>query len=346
MNKTALMMALALFCQRTLGADLHGKLVQDHLASASLQNSVGENTTRSVSIYLPPGYDETSNRYPVIYYLHGFQSTGTLTPQQIGILDIAVNSHRIRPAIFVVSDQLTSYGGSFYANSPLTGNWADFTAKDLVAYMDKNYRTMADRNSRGICGHSMGGYGALKLAMLFPDVFCCVYALSPGSLALVKEFGPNSDSYKQLAFIKTKEDLDKTYFPKVIVDMARTWSPNSAKPPFYCDIPFQYAGDTLIVDNAVLKKWNQNLPLSMIDDYVDNLRKLKAIKLDWGRNDGSRFPLQCSMFSQKLENLGIEHFAEEYIGTHTNKIWTEDGRVLNSMLPFFNTYLQFDVVKN
>jgi len=65
-------------------------------------------------------------------------------------------------------------------------------------------------------------------------------------------------------------------------------------------------------------------------------------------NETVRFPVQCTLFSQKLENLGIEHFAEEYIGTHTNKIWTEDGRVLNNMLPFFNTYLQFekDIAKN
>jgi hypothetical protein len=127
----------------------------------------------------------------------------------------------------------------------------------------------------------------------------------------VKEFGPNSDSYKQLAAIKTKEELDRTYFPRVIVDMGRTWSPNPANPPFYCDVPFRYAGDTLIVDDAVLKLWNQNLPLSMIDHHVEQLRQLKAIKLDWGRNDGSRFPVQCTLFSQKLENLGIEHFAEE-----------------------------------
>ena len=194
----------------------------------------------------------------------------------------------------------------------------------------------------------MGGHGALKLAMLFPEIFCSIYALSPGTLALVKEFGPNSDSYKQLASINTKEELEKTYFPKVIVDMGRSWSPNPDRPPFYCDVPFRYEGETLVVDKAVLKKWNENLPLSMIDDHLDNLKKLKAIKLDWGRNDGSRFPVQCSMFSQKLENLGIEHFAEEYIGNHTNKIWTEDGRVLNSMLPFFNTYLQFEkkVFKN
>jgi enterochelin esterase-like enzyme len=340
------MIVAVLSCSLGKGQELHGTLIQGSITSASLQNTGGESTTRKLSVYLPPGYTESNERYPVIYYLHGFQTVGELSPQQVRILDLAVSSHRIRPVIFVVSDQYTSYGGSFYANSPLTGNWADFTAKDLVAYMDKNYRTIANRDSRGICGHSMGGHGALKLGMLFPDVFCAVYALSPGAVALVKEFGANSDSYKQLESIKTKEDLDKTYFPRVIVDMARTWSSNPDKPPFYCDVPFRYAGDNLTVDYGVLKKWNENLPLSMVDGCVENLKRLKALKLDWGRNDASRFPVQCGMFSQKLENLGIEHFAEEYIGNHTNKIWTEDGRVLNSVLPFFNTYLQFGGVSN
>ena len=323
------------------GAEATGKVVPDSITSAALQNNAGESATRHVWVYLPPGYDHATTRYPAIYYLHGYGSPFVWSTNYSRILDLAIDSKRIRPVLFVVSDQYTSYGGSFYANSTLTGNWADFTARDLVAYVDSHYRTLADGNSRGICGHSMGGHGALKLAMLFPEIFRCVYALSPGALALVKEFGPNSDSYQQLAGIQTKEELDKTYFPKVIADMARTWSPNPTNRPFGCALPFRYSGDKLIVDDAVLRKWNQNLPLSMIDDHVNSLRQLKAIKLDWGRNDGSRFPVQCMLFSQKLENLGIDHFAEEYIGTHTNKIWTEDGRVLNSLLPFFNTYLDF-----
>ena len=342
MNRAIALAAIVLLVGLAHGRDLTGKVVPDSITSTALKNAAGESPTRRLWVYLPPGYDETTNRYPVIYYLHGYGSEFDFTTNHTRVLDLAIESRRIRPVILVVSDQTTTYGGSFYANSTLTGNWADFTAKDLVAYADAHFRTISSRNSRGICGHSMGGHGALKLAMLFPDVFSCVYALSPGSLALVKEFGPNGDSYRQLAAIKTKEELDKTYFPRVIIDMARTWSPNPAKPPFYCDLPFRYSSDKLIVDDTVLKKWNQNLPLNMIDDYAANLRRLKAIKLDWGRNDSSRFPLQCTLFSQKLENLGVDHFAEEYIGTHTNKIWTEDGRVLNSLLPFFNTYLQFD----
>jgi hypothetical protein len=84
------------------------------------------------------------------------------------------------------------------------------------------------------------------------------------------------------------------------------------------------------------------MPVNMVDKYADNLRKLKAIKIDWGRNDAQRFPVQCGMLSQRLENLGIEHFAEEYIGNHGNKIWTLDGRVLNDLLPFFNDNLKFE----
>ena len=74
----------------------------------------------------------------------------------------------------------------------------------------------------------------------------------------------------------------------------------------------------------------------MADEYIESLKKLKALKLDWGRNeDFAHIPLTCQIFSQKLENLGISHYAEEYIGTHGNKLWTDDGRALNDMLPFF-----------
>ena len=127
----------------------------------------------------------------------------------------------------------------------------------------------------------------------------------------------------------------------MLVAVARAWSPNPSRPPFYCDVPFTYEGDSLNINNAVLEKWQQNMPVYMVDKYASNLRKLKAIKVDWGRNDAPRFPVQIGMFSQRLENLGIEHFAEEYIGDHGNKIWTKDGRVLNDLLPFFDEYLTF-----
>lgn len=161
-------------------------------------------------------------------------------------------------------------------------------------------------------------------------------------MAFVKEFGPNSPFFKIYQNAGTEEDLNKTYYPKVLAAVGRAWSPNANKPPFYCDMPFSYQGDSLIVNQDVLEKWHKNMPVEMVNDYADNLRKLKAIKLDWGRNDSPRFPVQNMAFSQKLENLGIHHYAEEYIGTHVDKIWTADGRVLNAVLPFFNDYLKFE----
>jgi pimeloyl-ACP methyl ester carboxylesterase len=342
MEKTfVLLLALALL-KNACGQNVSGTVVTKVVQSAYLHNSGGENPNRRISVYLPPNYEKSKQRYPVIYYLHGFMGTDSISPNMKNILDEGIARNKIRPYILVIADNYTLFSGSFYSNSPLTGNWIDFEAKELVAYMDNNFRTIANRNARGIAGHSMGGYGALKIAMLYPDVFSCVYALSPGLLAFVKEFGPNSDSFKQLAAIKTKEELDKTYYPRVIAACARAWSPNPNKPPFYIDLPFNYIRDSLVVDSAVYEKWRTNMPVYMVHTYASNLKKLRAIKLDWGRNDSPRFPVQCGMFSQELENHGIEHYAEEYIGTHVNKIWTIDGRVLDEMLPFFSDHLQFE----
>lgn len=326
------------------GQTLEGKVQSFFINAKSLQNTGGENPNRKVSVYLPPGYEGSRERYPVIYYLHGFMGKDSIYASMKNILDEGIRSKKIRPFIFVQADQYTLYEGSFYSNSSLTGNWEEFTAKELVGHIEKNYRTLAKRESRGIGGHSMGGYGAFKIGMLHPDVFSSIYALSPGLLAFVKEFGPNSNSYREAANIKTPEELKKTYYPKVLVAVARAWSPNPNKPPFYCDLPFSYDGDKMIVNQPVLEKWEANMPVYMVEKYADNLRKLRAIKMDWGRNDASRFPVQIGMLSQRLENLGITHFAEEYIGDHNNKIWSKDGRVLNDLLPFFNDYLDFEGV--
>lgn len=332
-----LISCMALFAQGQTIGSVERIIIQ----AKTLENSGGENPERNVSIYLPPNYEKSEERFPVIYYLHGFMGDDQIHPTMKMILDKGISSGKIKPFIFVIPDQKTIYDGSFYSNSSLTGNWSDFTSKELVDYIDTHYRTKATRESRGIAGHSMGGYGAFKIAMLHPEVFSSTYALSPGLLAFVKEFGPNSNSFKDVQKIKSQEELVKTYYPRVLVAVARAWSPNPNNPPFYCDMPFTYEGDKLIINEDVLAKWEKNMPVYMVDDYAENLRKLTAIKMDWGRNDSPRFPVQIGMLSQRLENLGINHFAEEYIGDHGNKIWAADGRVLHDLLPFFNEYLSF-----
>lgn len=319
-----------------------GKVVTEILYAKSLENQMGENPARAVSVYLPPGYQSSSQHYPVIYFLHGFMGDNQMLNFMAPLLDFAIETRKIRPFILVVPDEKTTYDGSFYSNSGVFGNWEEFTAVDLVKYVDQNFRTIPAAESRGITGHSMGGYGALKIAMHYPDIFSSVYALSPGALTIVREYGPNSDTFKELSRLKNLEEVNKTYFGKVIIAFGRSWSPNPEKAPFYCDLPFEYQGEELIIHPEVLEKWYANMPLHMIDENLDNLKKLSAIKLDWGRNSGERFTQMCSMFSQRLENVGIKHFAEEYIGTHTSDIYTQEGRIPQQMLPFFDHYLKFE----
>jgi len=261
------------------------------------------------------------------------------------MLNKAIAAGKIRPLIFVMCDQYTLYRGSFYTNSSLTGNWSDFTAKDLVSYVDQKYRTIPERESRGIAGHSMGGHGAIKLGMLFPDVFSSVYALSPYVLGLENDYGVEGEAYKQAQMIQSRDTLITGYKylnANAVVAVGRAFSPNANKPPFYADLPYSYSGDSLIVNYKVLDLWNKNLPNEMIKDYVGNLKSLKAIKLDWGREDFfTHIPPTSRTFSEKLDEFGINHFAEEYNGSHLDKIYTEDGRFMNDMLPFFNTYLKF-----
>ncbi|MCB0670040.1 MAG: esterase family protein, partial [Saprospiraceae bacterium] len=154
MLRFLLPMLVFLYVHHSLAQTPHGQVIVDSIYSPNLLNEFGEKTTRSVSVYLPPGYSDSEQRYPVIYFLHGFTGNHYLWPEMVDILDFAIASHRIRPFIFIVSDQKTTYDGSFYSNSGVFGNWEDFTAFDLVKYMDENYRTIPEADSRGITGHS------------------------------------------------------------------------------------------------------------------------------------------------------------------------------------------------
>lgn len=341
--------ALLLISNTSLAQYPSGKVVYEHLYSELLENPGGENPTRRVTIYLPPGYEESNQRYPVIYFLHGFTWSDSLMIVEDHfdkLLDKAIATHKIKPVIVVMPDEYTLYRGSFYTNSSLTGKWADFTGIDLINFIDKNYRTIPKWESRGISGHSMGGQGAIKMGMLYPEVFSAVYALSPAVLDIEGELGYHGAGYRRLPAIKSREQLVtgwSEFYPNAIVAMGRAYSPNPNKPPFYADVPYEFENGKLTVNYDVLRVWKEKSVIGMVDDHVEDLKKLKAIKLDWGRNEeNAHIPSTCHKFSRMLEDLGIEHYAEEYIGGHVNKLWTNDGRALNDMLPFFDTYLKFE----
>ena len=345
---TLAILPLAVFAQNNSVSE--GRFVFEYLNSEALAgNPGGEDPVRRVSIYLPPGYDDNSESYPVIYYLHGITQSDSSLIADFNIEEVlnnAIATGKIRPVIFVMCNQYTLYRGSFYSNSSLTGNWSDFTAKELVGYIDQNYRTISDRESRGIAGHSMGGHGAIKMGMLYPDVFSSLYALSPYLLDLEKDYGIEGDAFRQAQTIKSRDTLITGYTymnANAVVAAGRAFSPNPDNPSFYADLPYSYQGDSVTVNYHVLDLWNSNLPNKMIDEYSDNLSKLKAIKFDWGWDDFfTHIPTTSKTFSTKLDEYGIDHFAEGYNGSHMEKIYTPDGRLINDVFPFFNTYLSFN----
>jgi len=140
----------------------------------------------------------------------------------------------------------------------------------------------------------------------------------------------------------TESDVLNDFETLEITDLARTYSPNEQHLPFYADLPYQYVGDSIVVNDSVLKKWEDNFPINMIEKHINELKNLYALKLDWGRNDQFSFiPATCLQFSKKLDVYGVEHFAEEYNGDHGNKLGGIDGRIYTELLPFFNSYLNF-----
>jgi S-formylglutathione hydrolase FrmB len=323
----------------------HGTFVHLRFEAASIKgNLAGENALRRVSVYLPPGYDKGNTRYPVIYCLHAYDTSDSTSMIGIGqSLDDAIITHQVRPVIMVMPDSETEYKGSFYTNSTFNGKWADYIAKDVVELIDKKYRTIRSRDGRGITGLSMGGHGALKIAMLFPDVFSCVYAMTPAVLNWSDGVNVGIPAFKLISAAKSKNEVINDFRCRLMIALGRAYSPNKDKPPYYVDMPAYYVNDSLVFDLNVKKKWEENFPTRMIENHLAALKSLTAIKLDWGRNDENKHvPVTCLEFSKQLEAFGIEHFAEEYLGGHAGNLPGRDGRLYTEVFPFFNTYLNFE----
>ncbi|HEY5212627.1 MAG TPA: alpha/beta fold hydrolase, partial [Acidobacteriaceae bacterium] len=150
---------------------------------ASLEGNLeGEAVDRDVIVLLPPSYlQDKHRRYPVVYALHGYSIGAEQWTHEIHVPQTIEGAFAqgAKEMIVVLPDSKTAYGGSMYSSSETTGDFEKFTAHDVVAYIDAHYRTIPDRRSRGLVGHSMGGYGASRIGMKYPDVFGSLYIMSP-----------------------------------------------------------------------------------------------------------------------------------------------------------------------
>ena len=318
----------------------------------SLENNVtDEDTRRNVAVYLPPDYAEsTGRRYPVLYLLHGILDTEVVWTRAwydaddpwgtvARLMDRGIAAGRLQPMIVVMPDQKTRGGGSFYVDSAATGNWETFTVRDLVDWVDRRYRTLDGAASRGVAGHSMGGYGALVLGMKYPERFSVVYAMNPAVLGWAADLSTENPAFRSLLGRNDFSELGDFYEPALIC-LAQAFSPNPDRPPFFADLPFRLDGDSLEPNEPAFSKWEARFPANMAGQYKDNLKQLAGLRFDSGYEDQfAHIPITSRQLSRRLTELGVSHVFEEFNGDHRNRLWGRTGRLYTEILPWFSLLL-------
>ncbi|HTT18098.1 MAG TPA: alpha/beta fold hydrolase [Candidatus Sulfotelmatobacter sp.] len=301
-------------------------------------NLEGDAVDRDAFIFLPPSYEkEKSRRYPVVYALHGYSIGAEQWTQEIHVPQTIAGAFAqgAKEMIVVLPDSKTLHNGSMYSSSVTTGDFEQFIARDVVAYVDAHYRTLANRSSRGLAGHSMGGYGATRIGMKHADVFGSVYIMSPCCLSPRPAGSFNPEIERALETVKTPEDSAKlSFFPRAQLASAAAWSPDPKNPPLYLDLPTKDGQS----QPDVLAKWAANAPLAFVDQYIGSLRRYRAIAIDVGDQDGLR--ADTEKLHNVLDKYGIAHTFEVYSGTHTSKV---ADRFQNHVIPFFSQSLCFEV---
>jgi enterochelin esterase-like enzyme len=300
-------------------------------------NLEGDAVERDVLVFLPPSYaKEKSRRYPVVYALHGYSIGAEQWSKEIHVPQTIEGAFAqgAKEMIVVLPDSKTVHNGSMYSSSVTTGDFERFIARDVVSYIDAHYRTIPNRLSRGLVGHSMGGYGATRIGMKHADVFGSLYIMSPCCLSPRTAGRVNAEMEKALEAVKAPEDSAKLPFgARTQLASAAAWSPNPKNPPLYLDLPTK-AGE---LQPDVLAKWAANAPLAFIDQYIGNLRQYRAISMDVGDKDGLRG--DTGKLHDVLDKYGIVNTFEVYQGTHTSKV---ADRFQNYVMPFFSKNLCFD----
>jgi S-formylglutathione hydrolase FrmB len=297
---------------------------------ALVGNLEGDSPDRNAVVVLPASYAKNpKRRYPVVYYLHGFAIDGRNFYNFMHVPEaVDHNAAAGREFIVVVPDTLTKLGGSMYSSSVTTGDFQAFVARDLVAYIDAHYRTIATRKGRGLAGHSMGGYGVWTIGMTHPGVFGSIYAQSACcGLPRVE----TEASAQKLSSVPIEQGVKADFGTRAGLASMVAWSPNPKNPPYFADPPFKDGK----VDGLVTAEWANNSPLAMIPSHVWALRSYDAIGSDVGTKDG--LIKDDTAIHEMLDKQGIANTWATYEGTHVDHIAQRFDQVV---LPFFAQHLK------
>jgi Putative esterase len=334
------------------GRELNGAFEQLLIESELLaDNPLGDSATRPLYVYRSPQLARGKvGDVPSIYLIQGYSgqvdmwlSRTAFEPNVVERLDAMFSARACPEAIVVFVDAWTSRGGSQFLNSSATGPYMDYLCDEVVPFVDARYPTRAGRDHRGLAGKSSGGYGAMVVPMLRPDVFGAFASHAGDALfecCYLRDFGPAArqlrdkfeGSYEVLfEQLAEAEHFDWARFgkPVELYGYACAYSPDPDRPgePL---LPFDPATGRLIDD--VWQLWLGHDPVRMAPDRGEALRTMRRIYLDAGRGDEYFLDLGAQAFSRELAKLEVDHTLELFDGKHGGIAYRYPGAIRELVL--------------
>jgi S-formylglutathione hydrolase FrmB len=306
---------------------VHSELLED--------NPLRDPARRPLYIYLPPGIAAGSGtRLPSVYVLQGFG--GQLdewlarkppAPTIVERLDAMIAAGDCPPAVLVFVDAWTSRGGSQFLNSTSTGRYLDYVCDEVVPFVDSRYPTLAAREHRGVSGKSSGGYGAMMISMLRPDLFgalashagdalfeSCYLPLFPAAARMLRDrFEGSWEVFEERVLSDPGVDWEPFAVLFAAYGTACAYTPDPDRPGAAL-MPFEV--DTGRPIEEIWARWLALDPVRMAAGHADALGGMRRIYLDAGRQDEFFLDLGAQAFSTELSRLGIEHSLELFDGSH------------------------------
>jgi hypothetical protein len=340
-------------------------VVLEHVSKILADNPLGDPHVRKLAVWLPAQYDEgqgknRGRRFPVLYDMAGFTGSGLAhvnwkpfgdnVPERVARL---IDARRMGPAIVVFPDCFTRLGGNQYVNSAAIGDYADYLTREIIPFVDREFRTLATRDHRGCFGKSSGGYGAIIHGMkyarhwgaiadhsgdaYFDVVYGHAWPRTLNELAKYREPKRGAGPYdarreagrdgladgcddgrvrRFLDAVWSKEKLSHAEGHTLMdVCMAATYDPDAGAPLGF-RLPYHLeTGERL---EARWRNWRRHDPIHLVTRYRDNLRSLAGIYVDCGSRDQYHIHYGTRILSLRMAQAGIAHTYEEFDDDHSD----------------------------
>jgi len=317
-------------------------IVLEHTSKILKGNPLGDPHVRKLAIWLPPQYDHAGRRrFPVLYDLVGFTGSGLShiawkpfgdnVPERAARL---MHEGKMGPAIFVFPDCFTALGGNQYVNSSAIGNYADYLTREIVPFVDREFRTLASREHRGCFGKSSGGYGAMIHGMKYARHWGAIANHSGDAYFdfVYRHDWPNT--LNELAKHRRPKRKEGAYDARFLNDvwgreklstaeghcimnlcMAATYDPDP-RAPLGFRVPFNLESGELIAERW--RRWLAHDPINLVRRYRANLKSLRGIYIDCGWRDQYHIHYGSRILSQRLAAAGVRHRYEEFDDNHSD----------------------------